>query len=202
VVGRLAATRDSGRLVVLGAHYDTKMNTGSPGANDNGSGTVLVLEMARCLAESPPDMEVMVVFFGGEERLVEGSDLHHFGSRYFVHNLGNDDRSRFRGAIIVDMVGVGSQLYARTMGIGPMNLCNGLIGYAASIGPPLPYRQSGSYSDHEPFERAGLPAVWMEVMDDPYYHSPRDTIDKINPAHLERTGSLLLGFLHSQFFPR
>lgn len=191
------AASGSRRTLVVGGHFDTKGGTGSPGANDNASGTAVVLELARCFSERGPlpGLRLEFVFFGGEERLVDGTDLHHFGSRYYVASLTPGERSSLRGAIIVDMVGVGAQLYARTMGIGPMDLCNALLAYASDNGVPLPYLQSGSYSDHEPFEKAGIPAVWLEVKDDPWYHTPQDTYDKINPCHIENTGRLLLGFI-------
>ncbi len=186
------------KYLVVGGHYDTKMNTGSPGANDNASGTAVVLELARCFAEHPPpNFIIEFVFFGGEERLVENSDLHHFGSRYYVNNLPQYMRDDMMGAIIVDMVGVGSQLYARTMGIGPMDLCNRLMAYAGGVGISLPYMRDYSYSDHEPFEKAGIPAVWLEYKDDPWYHTWQDSYDKINPAYIENTGRLLEGFIRS-----
>jgi len=194
-----AAPGPSASILVIGAHFDTKGGTGSPGANDNGSGTAVVLELARCLAEEGPlpGLQVTFVLFGGEERLVDGTDLHHFGSRHFVANLSPENRARLRGAVIVDMVGVGSQLYARTMGIGPMDLCNALLSHAARMGIRLPYLKSGSYSDHEPFETAGLPAVWLEVKDDPWYHTPQDSYDKIDAGHVGLTGRLIQGFVLS-----
>jgi hypothetical protein len=185
-------------LLVVGAHYDTKMGTGSPGANDNASGAAVVLELARCFAEQRQyGFFIQFVFFGGEELLVDGTDLHHFGSRYYVNNLPQDMKDDMIGAIVVDMVGVGNQLYARTMGIGPMDLCNRLMAYAQGAGISLPYMVSGSYSDHEPFEKAGIPAVWLEYKDDPWYHTPADSFDKINPAYIENTGRLLEGFIRS-----
>ncbi len=196
---RAGTSRASGprRTLVVGGHYDTKGGTGSPGANDNASGTAVVLELARCLAERGPlpGVRLEFILFGGEERLVEGTDLHHFGSRHYVAALTPEEKSSLQGAVIVDMVGVGTQLYARTMGIGPMDLCDALLAYASSAGIGLPYLRSGSYSDHEPFEKAGIPAVWLEVKDDPWYHTPYDTYDKIDPRHIENTGRLLLGFI-------
>jgi hypothetical protein len=183
--------------MVIGAHYDTKTGTGSPGANDNASGTATVLELARCLSDTALSIEPRFVLFGGEERLVEGSDLHHFGSRYFVSGLSSSEKAGLRGAVIVDMVGVGGQLYARTMGVGPMNLCNSLMSFAAGRGIHLPYLVGGSLSDHEPFEAAGIPAVWLEVKDDPYYHTSADSYDKINPAFIDLTGRLLEEYLRS-----
>ncbi|RJP26210.1 MAG: Zn-dependent exopeptidase M28 [Actinobacteria bacterium] len=186
-----------GKSLLIGAHYDTKIGTGSPGANDNGSGTVVTLELARCFAERDVDFPIEFVCFGGEERLVDDTDLHHFGSRYYVNNLSQQARDSMYGAIIIDMVGVGSQLYARTMGVGPRDLCNRLMAYAQGAGISLPYLVSGSYSDHEPFENAGIPAVWLEYKDDPWYHTVQDSYDKINPAYIENTGRLLEGFIRS-----
>jgi hypothetical protein len=190
---------DSIRTLFVGGHYDTKIGTGSPGANDNASGTAVVLELARCFAEEPPVRGVAVRFilFGGEERLVDGTDLHHFGSRYYVKHLSEWERERAIGAIVLDMVGVGSQLYARTMGVGPMDLCNHIMAYARGAGIYLPYLLGGSYSDHEPFENAGIPAVWLEYMTDPWYHTPQDSFDKINQAYIENTGRLVEGFIRS-----
>jgi len=181
--------------LLVGAHYDTKTGTGSPGANDNGSGTAVVLELARCFAHQSSN--IRFVFFGGEEELVTGSGAHHFGSRYYVDHMSQGDKDNFLGAIIVDMVGVGSQLYARTMGVGPMDFCNRLMAFAANNGLSLPYLRSGSSSDHEAFESAGLPAVWLEYKDDPWYHSPADSFDKIQPAYIENTGTLLQNFIRS-----
>jgi len=196
VIAELPGTAGDVSLVI-GGHFDSKINTGSPGANDNGSGTVVTLELARCFAEAPARPDLRFVFFGGEERLVENTDLHHFGSRYYVNNMTAAEKDSLAGAIIIDMVGVGWQLYARTMGIGPMDLCNRLMAYAAGAGISLPYMQSGSYSDHEPFELAGIPAVWLEYKDDPWYHTPQDSYDKIQPAFIENTGRLLEGFICS-----
>ncbi len=184
-------------VLVIGAHYDTKVGTGSPGANDNASGTAVVLELARCLQEASLSIEPYFILFGGEEKLVDGTELHHFGSRYYVNSLSEGEKGRLAGAIIIDMVGVGSQLYARTMGVGPMDLCNSLMSFAAGKGIYLPYLVGGSLSDHEPFEAAGIPAVWLEYKEDPYYHSPADSYDKINPAFIDLTGRLVEDYIRS-----
>ncbi len=191
---------ESVKILFIGGHYDTKTGTGSPGANDNASGAAVVLELARCFAEEGNGQGVALrfVLFGGEERLMEDTDLHHFGSRYYVQHLTQWERDHAIGAVIVDMVGVGTQLYARTMGIGPMDLCNRLLAYAENAGFSLPYLVSGSYSDHEPFEMAGMAAVWLEYKDDPWYHTPADSLDKIDPAYIENTGRLLEGFMRSR----
>jgi len=198
VIADLPGTGEDGSLII-GGHFDTKIGTGSPGANDNGSGTVVTLELARCFAETPVRPDLRFIFFGGEERLVDNADYHHFGSRYYVANMTQQEKDDLMGAIIIDMVGVGWQLYARTMGIGPMGLCNELMAYAAGAGISLPYMKSGSYSDHEPFELAGIPAVWLEYKDDPWYHTVQDSYDKIVPAFIDNTGRLLEGYLRTLY---
>jgi Zn-dependent M28 family amino/carboxypeptidase len=57
--------RGSGEIVVIGAHYDTVEDC--PGANDNGSGTVALLALARCFAAANPERTLRFVFFVNEE---------------------------------------------------------------------------------------------------------------------------------------
>jgi len=182
--------------LIVGGHYDTLKASGSPGANDNGSGTVTVLELARCYSQLPVRANLRFVLFGGEEKFTPGTELHHFGSRYYVNDLlAQGDRPD--GAIIIDMVAVGTQLYARNMAVGPSSLCDQLQAYASAAGFYLPYLVGGSLSDHEPFEAVGIPSVWLEYKDDPYYHSPADSYNKIDPAKIDLTGRLVEGFLRS-----
>ena len=53
------------QIVIVGAHYDSAH--GAPGANDNGSGTAMVLELARALRKSAPQKTVRFVLFANEE---------------------------------------------------------------------------------------------------------------------------------------
>ncbi len=89
-VGRIEGTADSGEAILLSAHMDhVGVNPNAPGddkifngADDDASGCVAVLELARILAEgAKPKRTVYFAFFGSEEA---GG----FGSRYFVDNLG------------------------------------------------------------------------------------------------------------------
>ncbi len=182
--------------LVVGGHYDTDKDSGSPGANDNGSGTVTVLELARCISILPVRANVRFVLFGGEEDFSAEVYDDHFGSQYYVDDLAARDALP-EGDIIIDMVGVGEQLFARNTGRGPASLCNNLQSYASSSGIYLPYQVGGNLSDHVAFEAEGIPSVWLEYKDDPYYHSPDDSYDKVDPAKLELTGKLVEGYLRS-----
>ncbi|MBT8213724.1 MAG: M28 family peptidase, partial [Acidimicrobiia bacterium] len=93
------------RAVVVGAHMDTIRD--SPGIDDNGSGVVILRELARRLSETPPDVTVTLVFFGAEE-VLEGypRDAHHHGSRQMALRLASEGALP-DAMISVDMVGVG-----------------------------------------------------------------------------------------------
>jgi len=57
--------------IIIGGHYDS---LNGPGANDNGSGTVLLLEIAKQLANIPTAYSIKFIHFSGEERGLRGSN--------------------------------------------------------------------------------------------------------------------------------
>ena len=93
---------------LLCSHYDTKLFTTVRfvGANDGGSSTGLLLEMARVLAQQPAlARKVQMVFFDGEEAYVSFTATDGlYGSRYFAKQLGSGTK-QFRGGILFDMIG-------------------------------------------------------------------------------------------------
>lgn len=186
----------SGRLMVLGAHMDTK--SPSPGANDNASGCAALLEIARVLADRRLVCGVEFVFFGSEEIIDHDSGHHHFGSRRFVEALTPEGRRQIAGMISVDMIGVGTKLHTRSMGVGPLSLAKAIRRLGASNGVAISYLAdtagSGS-SDHEAFEKAGIPAVWLEWRDDPVYHTAKDTASHVDREHVRVVGQLLVDYL-------
>jgi Zn-dependent M28 family amino/carboxypeptidase len=169
------ATFGSGeRTVLLGAHYDTKPP--SPGADDNTSGTVVLLELARRLAGSPPsDLSVTIVFFGAEEILI-GYDRnsHHFGSRLMADRLEADDALPDL-MVSVDMVGVGERVLAVTYGETDPDAVELLAEAAQIVGVELIRAARGDISDHEAFARKGVPSAFLWRPDNPDYHRESDT---------------------------
>jgi hypothetical protein len=190
------ASGESTRVIVLGAHMDSKKP--SPGANDNASGCAALLEIARNVAGRPLYASVEFVFFGAEEAVDKNPDHHHYGSRRYVRSMSAAQRKAVSGMISLDMIGVGSKLVTRTMGIGPRSLSNLLAARAKSSGFTLSYLRDPSgigYSDHEPFERIGIPVSWMEWRNDPNYHTIRDTANRVSAAKVARAGQLVLDFV-------
>lgn len=194
VVARIVGLTDT--LVVLGAHMDTKPP--SPGANDNASGCGALVEIARLLVADQPAATVEIVFFGSEETIGSDPNVHHLGSRYRVSQMSATERAQTAGMISIDMIGYGTEFHSRTMGRGPRTLSDALLARARALGIGITYlRDPGSsgWSDHEPYELAGIPSAWLEWRDDPAYHTKQDTAGRLSSAKIASAGRLVLEFV-------
>jgi glutaminyl-peptide cyclotransferase len=107
LIAQFSGQGKSAPLFLLCSHYDTKRFDAIKfvGANDGGSSTGLLLELARVIGQHPNlAAKVELVFFDGEEAYDHFSETDGlYGSRYFAKNLGGD--RQFRGGIVFDMVG-------------------------------------------------------------------------------------------------
>ncbi|MBD3884928.1 M28 family peptidase [Phormidium tenue FACHB-886] len=154
--------------VLLGAHYDSV--AGSPGANDNASGTAVILDIARNVAQKPIAQRVWFVAFDGEE-----DGLH--GSRSFVDQAQPQFLSGLESMLNFDMVGANEALQVG----GTSGLTALVKAVDASI---ITFAASGN-SDHAPFARAEVPILFFTRGADPNYHSPTDT--QVDPKLLDQT---------------
>jgi aminopeptidase YwaD len=185
--GPQSAARAGGgtaREVVIGAHLDSV--AAGPGANDDGSGSAVLLELARTLAQAPTAARpygVTFVLFGAEE-------LGLYGSRYYVANLSDADRQSITAMINLDMVGVGQ---AWRFG-GSDDLVQSALGVATDLGERgLPLRGPlGSASDHASFQSAGIPALFLYRTDDPNYHTANDRAEYVDADVLGQAGTIAL----------
>jgi Zn-dependent M28 family amino/carboxypeptidase len=173
--------------LLVGAHLDTVAV--SPGANDNGSGVAVLLELARLASLSPPVMPVVWVAFGGEERRAPGPAGATFGSRALRDRLSPGESLALRGMLSIDMVGNGRLVLVCHGGITRRGLVDALLAAARRLGVPASERVVGGlFSDHGPFEAAGYTVAWLWTGDHPTLHTPRDTLDVVQPAALEAVG--------------
>lgn len=183
-----AADGDRG-LVVAGAHLDSVR--GAPGANDNGSGSATLLQLARSLQGIDTANDLKLVWFDGEEAGLLGSIAH--------VKAHPEDTPRTIQMINMDMVGspngaVGYDLGHRTSN-AVSDAVKGVMLRTGLQGQMWPERHSRS--DHASFDDVGIPSVDFGVSvrnvskQDPNYHSPRDTPDKINLDVLEGYGDLI-----------
>lgn len=208
VVGRnIIGKAGSGKVGLIGAHYDTRRqadNDPEParrkepvlGANDGGSGVAVLLELARSLDKSKLSNQVWLTFFDAEDngRLDEWEFI--VGSTYMAENL----KIRPEFVIVVDMIGdVDQQIYKERNSTA--GLQDRLFEIAARLGYRaffIPEYKWAMLDDHTPFLRKGIPAVDLIDFDYPWYHTTQDTADKVAPASLERVGRVLKVFLESK----
>jgi hypothetical protein len=95
VIARLEGTIDPDLVYVISSHYDSVEE--GPGADDNGSGTTALLEIARVLRAHPQPATIELAFFSGEEAGLLGADEYVRRAR--------DEGKRVRGALNNDAVG-------------------------------------------------------------------------------------------------
>lgn len=178
VIGVKRGTRLPNEIVVVGGHADSVKQ--SPGANDNASGTAAVLEAARILASIRTARTIHFIAFGAEE-------IGLVGSRFYVQNRPGT----VVGMINMDMVGRGpALLIGNADGSGPT------VDLAERIAARLSIRVSrfrDDRSDHLPFERAGIPVVFLHTGDDDAIHTPGDVFDRVNPQLVAQAASLAAG---------
>ena len=198
VVGIKPGSSNALRIVV-GGHYDSiNRGGGSPGANDNGSGIGVVLEVARVLRRVKLPYRIDFVAFGSEESVDGVAAHHHYGSNHFVADyLESPGDPKLVGMMSVDMIGVGNDLYARTVGLANRILVDKSLASAERLGVPLEVLSGGAWSDHDAFELAGVPSVWYHRKEDPDYHTCRDVSANVESVHLRTMGRLVLHILLS-----
>jgi len=177
----------SKECIVIGAHYDhlgfgdVGALGGKPGeifngADDNGSGTVGVMETARAFGSMPyrPRRSIVFVAFAGEE-------IGLFGSRAYAADPLFPP-SRTASMINLDMIGRMRKGRVTIMGVGSgkefeavLNEANREIGLALTLS-----KAAYAGSDHTSFYTKRIPVVFFFTGIHPDYHRPSDTIEKID----------------------
>ena len=186
---------------LLCSHYDTKtFETGSfVGANDGGSSTGLLIELARVFAKAPNlATQLELVFFDGEEAyeaFTETDGL--YGSRYFAKQLaGTGEAKQFRGGVLFDMIGDRS-LDVTLPPDSPPDFAAGIFASAEALGVrnSFTYSRGGILDDHTPLNKIGLPTIDLIDFNYPPWHTLEDTIDKLSPESLRIIGTVTTHFL-------
>lgn len=212
VVIPAAKSNGTQRSLVVGAHYDS--DGVAPGANDNGTGTAAVIELARLLKDVvPEDKSLRLVLFVNEESPYYRTGQ--MGSLQYARYL-KERGERVIGMISLETIGYfsdapGSQKYPAPFGLFFPSTAN-FISFVAmpgsrtflhkvvaafrrntkfpSIGGTAPYQFEGiGWSDHWSFWHLGYPAVMVTdtaFYRYPYYHTNEDTPDKVDYDKLAR----------------
>jgi Zn-dependent M28 family amino/carboxypeptidase len=190
----------SGRAVALSGHYDTKAMPGIHfvGADDGGSSTGFLLEMAAALQGRTLRDDVYLVWFDGEEALVQWSDTDGiYGSRHLAARWAADGTlARLKALINVDMIGDRNLGIMQEQNSSPA-LRSLIWSTAHRLGYGKYFLENGGATedDHIPFVRRGVPAVDLIDFDKSYWHTAEDTMDKLSAHSFEVVGNVLLAVL-------
>jgi len=190
VVGVLPGTDPAraGEAIVIGAHYDHLGRADGaiyPGADDNASGTAVVLALARAFgAAGGHERTLVFALFGGEE-------LGLLGSRYYIgHPL--IPLTKTVAMLNFDMVGRMQESRVTIAGGDSGSGLRAMAGDAAQkegVTAELLGNPHGP-SDHSRFYDAGVPVLFFYTGGHGDYHRPTDTADKINPAGMARLSAV------------
>ena len=202
---------ESEEAIVIASHYDTKAfkEFAFVGANDGCSSTAALLEIARVLGQRGERRRFTYrfVFFDGEEATCRewdecgrpGAPDNTYGSRRYVAQLrARDQLKRVRALILLDMIGYETLEMGRDVMSTPW-LVDAVWRTAREMGYAKQFAERAEEvggDDHEPFLRAGVPAVdLIQLGTYPHWHTAGDTLDKIAPASLKAVGDTVLAAL-------
>ncbi len=189
-------------VIILASHYDSKYfeDFSFVGANDSGSSTALVLELARILVQdNPTEHTLWFVFFDGEEAFQDWTNTDSlYGSREFVQMLkARNWIHRIDALILLDMVGGHDVEFRKD--VNSTNWLNTIIWDTASrMGHDNIFQMRGStgaQDDHIPFAQEGVSVVDIIDLNYAHWHRQEDTQDKLSIENLETVGNVVLGSL-------
>jgi Zn-dependent M28 family amino/carboxypeptidase len=191
------APGSSRNVILLLTHYDTRREPpGFVGANDGGSSTGLMLEMARLLCARKNALSIWIAFLDGEEAFEEWSDTDsRYGSRQMAARLAvSGELKKIKAVLLADLVGYRELKFRRES-----NSTKWLTELVWSTAARLGYKshfaddESTVDDDHVPFLKRGAAAVDMIQLEDyPYWHTSEDTLDKISGRSLAIVGHVLM----------
>jgi glutaminyl-peptide cyclotransferase len=185
-------------ILLFGSHYDTKRMANFVGADDGGSSTGVLLELARLVCARKNADSVWLAFFDGEEDFnTNWATDNTYGSRELAARMANSgDLKRVKAMILVDMVGPTHPIFRRETNSTPW-LIDLLWSTAARLGYDRIFVSgvNAISDDHIPFLERKVPSADIidfeqEVME--YWHTPKDTLDKVDPRTLAITGHVLI----------
>ena len=206
IVAKIPGT--AGGIALYTTHYDTVRLPNFVGADDGGSGTGAMLELARvlCARNTKSALNVWIVFFDGEEAQGQWTDKDSvqwtdtnstFGSREMAASMAlSGDLKRVRAMILADMIGSTDLKIKRDTNSTPW-LTDLIWATASRLGYGNVFVNEGtvtSLDDHLSFIRRGVPGCDVIDFDisSTYWHTPQDTLDKVDPHSLALVGHVFL----------
>lgn len=189
VISIIRGYSSSDDAVLIGAHRDHFGHQAGllfAGADDNASGTAVLLEVARVLALAPaaPKRSILFVSFSGEEQGLLGSRL--YVSQPIV------PLAKTIAMINVDHAGIGNGRL--TIGVTGLEKSQAeTFGQEAGVSDKLDLFGFFPGGDHVPFKEAGVPTLTVVSGGiHPHFHQPSDTVETINSSILQSVARYVL----------
>lgn len=190
------------KRVLLLSHYDTKpgISAGFVGANDGGSSTGLLLELAAWFKENTPSATISFAFLDGEECRVKYGYRDGLAGSMRLAGLMRSAGERADAVILLDMVG-DKDLSLTIPANTTKHLADILKESAKTCGLKrrITFSKTEMLDDHVPFMTAGYPAI--DIIDfqygsapgeNDYWHTDADTVDKLSAQSLRDVGALVI----------
>ncbi len=189
-------------VILLGTHYDTKRLENFVGADDAGSSTGVMLELARNLCSQHGRYGVWIAFFDGEEAVrPEWQDPDNcYGSREMAARFANSgDLAKIKAFLLADIVGTRTPHFKRES-YSTKALVDLVWGVAKKLGYANVFVDDASTveDDHQSFLKRHVPSVDVIDLDNGpngdvyYWHTPQDSLDKISSKTLAVVGHVFL----------
>jgi hypothetical protein len=200
---------ESPEVIMLSSHYDTKpfKEFRFVGANDGGSSTGALLELARTVAgRGKPRFTYWFAFFDGEEAFCRewdecknsGSPDNTYGSRRYVEELKKkNELGRIKAMILLDMIGYNHLEIPRDdMSTTWINDIIWQTARDTGYGATFIEQSEMVEDDHVPFMQAGVECVdLIQLGGYPHWHMAEDTLDKVSAKSLKAVGEVVLSSL-------
>ena len=185
-------------IILLGTHYDTKRLENFVGADDAGSSTGVMLELARLLCPQHGKYSVWIAFFDAEEAVrrewVDPDNC--YGSRQMAARLAmSHDISKIRAFLLADIVGARTPRFKRESASTKW-LVDLVWTAAQNLGYSNIFENESApvNDDHESFLKRDVPSVDVvgDFLASGYWHTSQDTLDKISAKTLAIVGHVFL----------
>ena len=191
--------RNPRRIVVVGAHYDTKDMAGFVGANDGASGTAVLLELARKLKPKTVRPTVVFVFFDGEESPPGSENVPFEQAGLRGSRVAAQAYRRAEAMVRLDMIGDRSLSIPRATNSNralwaKVRTAAQRAGRAWAFPPQT---RGPILDDHIPFARAGVPSVDVIDFTFPCWHQTCDDLRSVAPRSLDAVGETMVVLLRS-----
>jgi Zn-dependent M28 family amino/carboxypeptidase len=201
IIAKFPGAKDG--IIVIAGHYDTPYylrNTGFVGANDGGSSTGMLLELANQFRGKKLDgYSVWLLFTDGEEAVKEWTDTDSvYGTRHISDVWQkNGTLAKIKAFILQDMIGDADLNIDRDQNSTPW--LEDLVYQAASrYGYQSHFfeRTMDDRDDHIPFAKKGVPVADLIDLNygygNAFWHTPQDTMDKVSAKSLQIAGDTIL----------